>query len=175
MTESCECKGIRLFTRVVDITLDSLESPPGDPLISKRAYDTAKETYEHILNQANQSKNKAMRKQASKILDTMRSGLANYAQQGVLALEVVRDSIHKSPVLQQLLVCGGPYKSEEKRKEAAKTIGECCNIIAETDDDIHPILNKLSQELGCSERELTQQERLARLQEKLKKREVYGE
>jgi hypothetical protein len=149
--ETCECKGIRLFTDIVKMTFEAAYSQPGDKYVSDQALTVAQSTYDHLMEQANKPENKSMLAEAQSHLDIMRKGFGSYQAQGVLALEVVRDHIHKSPALQQLLVCGGPFDNPDERRDAAKAVGKACNMLVDDDtmDDVLPELTKLSQKLGC--------------------------
>jgi hypothetical protein len=145
--DTCECQGIRLFRQVVDKTFGALYSP-GDPWVSKTALEVATNTYNHLFTQANKPGNMTLHNEAMEQFDAMRNGFGKFQDKGVLALEVVRDAIHKSPALQQLLVCGGPGK----RKASADIIGKVCEMLAGDDDEIDkavPTLTKLFKDIPC--------------------------
>lgn len=151
--ETCQCKGVRLFTEIVDLTNDVVASPVDFmPVIHQKARILAQATYDHLMDEAYKPENKVMHGEVNHLLEKVRTAIGG--ESGIHAMETVRDAIHKSMALQQLLVCGGPYDIPENRTEAAKTIGKACNIIAETDDDVHPILQELSKKLGCGKSKL---------------------
>ncbi len=147
--ESCECKGLNLFTEIVTTTLD-LVNTPGKKVVFERALKVAQNSYNHLLEQANKPENELMFAEVTGLFDKMRKEIGD--GHGMYALERVRDCIHKSPALQQLMACGGPYKIPEDRTEAALTIDKVSNLMAGDDDDIDkalPLLKTVSTKLGC--------------------------
>ncbi len=148
--KSCECEGVELFIKIVDTTIEQMEVGGNNPDISVRAFNLSQKVYDHLLGQANKPENKPMYAEANTHLEKMRKYIGDHHSEGMLALDAVRDAIHKFPALQQLMVCGGPYKIPEDRTEAALVIGKACNMLAATDDDVHPILNAIHKKLGCS-------------------------
>ena len=162
--KSCACRGLDYFSRIVDATVDSLSAAPGDPLIAKRGIALANTLYDHLMEQAHQPGNEPLRARANSSLEKIRSDIAEYGEaMGTLALDRVRDAIHKNPAVQQLLLCGSPFKTDDDRLEGAKELGRICDTLSNTDDDVKPLVEKLTVKMGCAESEEERLERFKRI------------
>jgi len=162
--KGCACHGLSYFSRIIDATADTLSAPPGDPLVAKRGAELANTVYGHLVEQAHKPGNKPLLARANPSLEAIRGDIAEYGEGlGSLALDTVRDKIHKDPAIQQLLLCGSPFKTDEDRLEGAKELAHICDTLSNTDDDVKPLVEKLTVKMGCAESEEEQRERFKRI------------
>jgi hypothetical protein len=151
MAESCACEGLKLYKEMVRVTYDSVFDPY-NKILKNKADDIAHKLYDHLYFHVNKPENHAMKIKMQHELEEMRNTLSGGGKDGYSPLETVRDFIHKVPVCQQALVCGGPYKNDDDRLEEAKIIGKVAEWMGSSDDDMDnviPELEKLQKKLGC--------------------------
>jgi len=146
--DKCACQGIRLYTEMVKATYDGIYNPAPD--LKEKKGEIAQKLYDHIFLHLTKPENKELFDLAKGKLEQMRKQLADESEHG-LRMDDMRDAIHKSPALQQALVCGSPYKNEDDRLEAAKTIGQLATWMGDDDKmgDVLPALMKLEKQFSC--------------------------
>lgn len=147
--ESCACEGVRVYKEMMQATIDGVYG--STPELSARKGEIAQKLYDHLFFHLNKPENKALLDLSQKKLNDMRLNLSSQILQPGLKMDAIRDAIHKTPALQQALVCGGPYKSEDERLYAAKVIGKVAEWMDDDDtlDGVIPELEKLQKTLGC--------------------------
>lgn len=128
----CLCTGIRLTRLVVEHT----DNPalPG-------ALKDAEKIYQHLLEEVDKPENIHLKKQLQKDFDDMRGDLLQDSfteHPGVLAMERVRDKIHKSPELKHLLVCGNSFEDKKELKQVTGILEMVWTIMAEAGEKSSP-------------------------------------
>lgn len=118
----CACEGLKKLSKALDVYV---LFDAGISSYKSKAKESAMELHEHIRRQANKAGNEALRASVQPLLDKEQQSINNidHGLGGPMeALDRVRDDIHKSDDVKQLLVCGGPYKNADDLDDTAKVV-----------------------------------------------------
>lgn len=78
----------------------------------------------------------------------------SFEESGLNTMEVVRDTLHKSDELKQLMACGTPYKEKSSLTDTAKVLAEVFDTMSGKSknpfEDARVLLDKQSKKLTCS-------------------------
>lgn len=110
--KECECKGLDLLLRMTnayDVWL-------GNPARGERAFEhIADELLKHLQDEYKDPKYNPRREEYKPIMDKLSASVMD-ASVGktsfVTAIEILRNTFHKDPVMRQMLTCGPLYTTE---------------------------------------------------------------
>lgn len=151
--KKCECYAIRLFDQMFEAYEYFLKSPERGKKVLGEA---ARPIIFHLNDEFKEGEFTEKQEPYNTLLEEMSSALSRYDSgegSGLDAMEWVRDTIHKSDELKQLMVCGTPYTDKEGLSETAKVLTEVLNTMSGMSS--HPmeeakvILNKQYEKLSC--------------------------
>ena len=150
--KECECEALRLIRAMIKAYDTWGESPStGEKVLALIASDIKKHLSLQLYYGGYPEKQQPYYSQMMGI----RTALKRYdsgEDDGVSAMEVVRDTLHKSDELKQLMVCGPPYTNKESLTETAKVLAEGLNTMSEsTTKGARSILDKQYEKLECPE------------------------
>lgn len=109
---SCTCRGIEFAQKIVQYT-DNPALP--EPV------QVAQEIFNHLEEQSNRPANSHLKEQVKKDFEDIRFELMRTATgQGVMPpVDRIRDKIHKSDALKELLICGDTMGKQERKNTVA--------------------------------------------------------
>lgn len=149
----CECYAIRLLRNMTEAYDYWGKNPERGQKVLAEA---ARPIIFHLRDEFKEGEYTEKQEPYNKLLEEMRSALSLYDSgkgSGVDAMEWVRDNIHKSDELKQLMVCGDPFKNKETLTETAKVISDVLNAITDTTtDDARTFLDKQYEKLSCGKK-----------------------
>ncbi len=154
--KECECEALRLvgdMTRAYDTWGKSPAT--GDKVLGLIASDIKK----HLSLQLFYGDYQEEQEPYHSLLAEMRAALKRYdsgEDNGVSAMEVVRDTLHNSDELKQLMVCGPHYRDKESLTETAKVLVRVFTTMSSKtstpEAESRVIIDEQSKKLGCPER-----------------------
>ena len=153
--KECECEALRLV-RAMTKAYDTWEKSPdtGGKVLALIAEDMRK----HLSLQLYYGGYPEKQEPYHSLLVEMRAAQKSYESgelSGAMTMEVVRDTLHKSDELKQLMVCGPHYKGKESLTDTAKLLAEVFPTMSGISNspaaDARAIIDKQSKKLECPE------------------------
>ncbi len=152
----CECYAIRLLDHMTEAYIYwSSNIERGKKVLA----EAARPILFHLTDEFKEGEYEEKQEPYYTLLEEMRAALTRYDSgkgSGSDVMEWVRDNLHKSDELKQLMVCGPRYKDKESLTETAKVLVEVLDTMAGMSntpaEDARSILDKQYEKLSCGKK-----------------------
>ena len=152
----CECYAIRLF-RTMTEAYDYWDKSP--ERAQKNLAHNARTILSHLDTQFKESGLPEKQEPYFKHFIGMRTALKRFdagEESGMDTMEIVRDTIHKSDELKQLMTCGEPYVDKNSLSETARVLAEVLDTMGgmsnDPMEDARSFLDKQYEKLSCGKK-----------------------
>ena len=154
--KQCECYAIRLLDTIPKAYIYWAKNPErGDKVLA----EAARPILFHLTNEFKKGEYDEKQEPYHSLLEQMRSALTRYdsgESSGLDAMEWIRDNIHKSEELKQLMVCGSPYVDKNSLSETARVLAEVFTTMSGMStkpmEEASTILDKQYEKLSCGKK-----------------------